>query len=193
MFAVRFHGRGGQGAVTAADLLSTAAFLDGRHAVAFPSFGAERTGAPVTAYCRIDDEAIRSHEPIAVPDAVVVLDPTLLFHDDALDGLPSEGYLLVGTSGHGRLYLPEVAHLHPDRVGFVPAAALGTEHVGRPLPNAALLGAFAALTGHVTLEAVEAALRKRFEGATAEGNVAAARAGHDLVRAARVEVGSADA
>jgi Pyruvate/2-oxoacid:ferredoxin oxidoreductase gamma subunit len=107
MLQIRIHGRGGQGVVTAAELLSVAAFLEGRHARAFPSFGSERTGAPVVAFCRIPD---------------------------------------------------------------------------RPIPSAALLGAFAATTGAVTLDSVAAAIRERFAGRVAEGNVAAARAAHDLVR-----------
>ncbi|HWV86829.1 MAG TPA: 2-oxoacid:acceptor oxidoreductase family protein, partial [Capillimicrobium sp.] len=78
MLQVRLHGRGGQGVVTSAELLAAAAFADGRHPQAFPSFGSERSGAPVVAYCRIDDRPIRSHEPIAEPDVVVVQDPTLL-------------------------------------------------------------------------------------------------------------------
>ena len=82
MFATRFHGRGGQGVVTAAELLSVAAFVEGLHAQAFPTFGSERTGAPVVSFCRIDEHPIRAREPIAEPDAVIVLDPTLLHQVD---------------------------------------------------------------------------------------------------------------
>src|SRR3954470_21255554 len=78
MYQVRIHGRGGQGVVTAAELLSVAAFDDGRHAQAFPVFGSERTGAPVMAFCRIDDKPIRTREPVMDPDALVIQDPTLL-------------------------------------------------------------------------------------------------------------------
>src|SRR5450756_2142092 len=78
MFQVRFHGRGGQGVVTAAELLSVAAFLEQRHAQAFPSFGSERMGAPVVSFCRIDDKEIRLREPILEPDALIIQDPTLL-------------------------------------------------------------------------------------------------------------------
>ena len=87
VFEVRIHGRGGQGVVTAAELLSLAAFDDGLKAQAFPSFGSERMGAPVIAFCRIDDVRIRLREPIAEPDAVVVQDPTLLHHVDVFGGL----------------------------------------------------------------------------------------------------------
>ena len=78
MLQIRFHGRGGQGVVTAAELLSIAAFAQGHHAQAFPSFGSERTGAPVVAFCRIDDRDIRLREPIVAPDVLIVQDPTLL-------------------------------------------------------------------------------------------------------------------
>src|SRR5436853_4274184 len=97
MLQVRFHGRGGQGVVTAAELLSLAAFREGRHAQAFPTFGSERTGAPVVAFCRIDDRPIRLREPIAQPDAVVVQDPTLVHQVDLFAGLAEDGYLLVNT------------------------------------------------------------------------------------------------
>ena len=88
MFQVRIHGRGGQGVVTAAELLSVAAFLEGREAQAFPTFGSERTGAPVVAFCRIDDTVIRVREPISEPDAVIVQDPTLLHQVDLFGGSP---------------------------------------------------------------------------------------------------------
>ena len=97
MFQVRIHGRGGQGVVTAAELLSVAAFAEGRYAQAFPTFGSERTGAPVVAFCRIDDRPIRVREPIAEPDAVIVQDPTLLHQVDLFAGLGPDGYLLVNT------------------------------------------------------------------------------------------------
>jgi len=81
VFEVRIHGRGGQGVVTAAELLSVAAFLEGRHAQAFPSFGSERTGAPVISFCRIADRAIRTREPISAPDALIIVDATLLHQE----------------------------------------------------------------------------------------------------------------
>jgi len=93
VFEIRIHGRGGQGVVTAAELLSVAAFDEGRHAQAFPSFGSERTGAPVVSFCRIDERPIRVREPIAAPDALIVVDPTLLHQVDVFGGLKSGGYL----------------------------------------------------------------------------------------------------
>ena len=93
MFQVRFHGRGGQGVVTAAELLAAAAFSEGRYAQAFPSFGSERMGAPVMSFCRIDDRPIRTHEPVTEPDALVIQDPTLLHQADLFAGLTPGGYV----------------------------------------------------------------------------------------------------
>ena len=98
MFSVRIHGRGGQGAVTSAEMLSVAAFDQGLHAQAFPSFGSERTGAPVVAFCRIDDAPIRAHDPIAEPDAVIVQDPTLLQLVPVFAGIVASGFVLVNSS-----------------------------------------------------------------------------------------------
>jgi pyruvate ferredoxin oxidoreductase gamma subunit len=97
MFEVRIHGRGGQGVVTAAELLSVAAFDEGRHAQAFPSFGSERTGAPVVAFCRVADQEIRVREPVVTPDALVVQDSTLLHQVDVFAGLKADGYALINS------------------------------------------------------------------------------------------------
>jgi len=93
MFQVRIHGRGGPGVVTAAELLSVDAFLEGKHAQAFPRFGAERTGSPVVSFCRIDDKEIRLREPILEPDGLIVQDPTLFKAIDVFQGLRPDGYL----------------------------------------------------------------------------------------------------
>src|SRR3954451_22700088 len=98
MLQIRIHGRGGQGVVTAAEMLSVAAFLEGKHAQAFPSFGSERMGAPVVAFCRIDDKEIRLREPVQTPDALIVQDPTLFRALDVTEGLKPGGHLLVNTS-----------------------------------------------------------------------------------------------
>lgn len=178
MFGVRIHGRGGQGVVTAAELLSVAAFAEGRHAQAFPTFGSERTGAPVVSFCRIDDAPIRAREPIAEPDALIVQDPTLLHQVDLFAGLGADAYVLINSSreitglGLGDL----CGRFRPERLLTVPATALAREHVGRPLPNAVLLGGFAALAGVVSIESVAKALRERFPGPVGEANVAGAEA-----------------
>jgi pyruvate ferredoxin oxidoreductase gamma subunit len=184
VFAVRVHGRGGQGAVTAAELLSVAAFDEGRHAQAFPTFGSERTGAPVVAFCRIDDSPIRLREPITDPDAVVVQDPTLLHQVDLFAGLEEGGFLLLNTSRTvASLGLEDLVRLlGPANLVTVPATEIAREHLGRPLPNAALLGAFSALTGEVGLDAVCTAFRERFPGQVGEGNARAAEVAYTQLR-----------
>jgi pyruvate ferredoxin oxidoreductase gamma subunit len=183
MFQVRFHGRGGQGVVTAAELLAEAAFREGRHAQAFPSFGSERMGAPVMSFCRIADQPIRTHEPVTEPDALLIQDPTLLHQADLFAGLGRDGYMLVNsTKSFDELGLDEfVQGFRRDRLLVVPASSLALTHLGRPLPGAPLLGGFAALTGMVGLDSVVAAIEGRFTGPVAEGNAAAARAAFDFV------------
>jgi pyruvate ferredoxin oxidoreductase gamma subunit len=185
MFQVRIHGRGGQGVVTAAEMLSVAAFRDGKHAQAFPTFGSERTGAPVVSFCRIDERPIRAREPIAEPDALIVQDPTLLHQVDLFAGLDPDGFILINSSrSFEELGLGEfAAGLRRERLLTVPATELAREHLGRPLPNTVLLGGFAALTGAVSLESLLAAIRERFPGKLGDGNVEGARAAHEFVRA----------
>jgi pyruvate ferredoxin oxidoreductase gamma subunit len=177
MFEVRLHGRGGQGVVTAAEMLSIAAFLEGRHAQAFPSFGSERTGAPVVSFCRIDDKPIRLREPILEPDAVIVQDPTLLAAVQVLQGLKPGGYVLINSKKSlAELGLAEVlAGLPEGHVRIVPATEIALRHVGRPLPNAVLMGAFAAVTGLLHVASVEAAIRQKFQGPVGDANVEAAK------------------
>src|ERR1700687_5838807 len=98
MFQVRLHGRGGQGVVTAAEMLSIAAFLEGKHAQAFPSFGSERMGAPVMAFCRMNDKEIRLREPVMQPDALIIQDSTLLHQVDLFNGLSPSGYILINST-----------------------------------------------------------------------------------------------
>jgi pyruvate ferredoxin oxidoreductase gamma subunit len=195
VFQVRIHGRGGQGVVTAAELLSVAAFVEDRHAQAFPSFGSERMGAPVVSFCRIDDKPIRVREPIAAPDALIVQDPTLLHQVDLFAGLDSAGYMLINTSrSFEELGLGEfVLRFRKERLLTVPATELAREHLGRPLPNAVLLGGFAALTGVVSIDSVEGAIRDRFAGELADRNAAAARAAFEYVTDERRELSGAAA
>lgn len=124
MVQVRIHGRGGQGVVTAAEMLSIAAFEEGKHAQAFPTFGSERTGAPVTSFCRIDEHPIRVREPISEPDALIIQDPTLLHQVDLFSGLAEDGYILLNSSrGFDELGLGEfIADFRPERTLTVPAA-----------------------------------------------------------------------
>jgi len=187
MFQIRIHGRGGQGVVSGAEILSVAAFIEGRHAQAFPSFGSERMGAPVMAFCRIDDKEIRLREPVLAPDALIIQDQTLLHQVDLFSGLPVRGFVLLnsvkkldelGLEGFAR----GVQHY---RMSTLPATELAMKHVGRPVPNAALLGGFAAITGVIKLASVLAAIREKFPATIAEKNVAAATEAFDIVAKAQ--------
>lgn len=185
MYQIRIHGRGGQGVVTGAEMLSIAAFEQGRHAQAFPSFGSERTGAPVVAFCRIDDRDIRLREPIVEPDALIVQDPTLLHQVDVFQGLVPDGYVLINSSrSFEQLGLADLGQrFRPERLLSVPASEIAQRHLGRPLPNAALLGGFAALSGLLSLDSVAHAIRDKFTGKVGEANVAAATEAYQVVRA----------
>ena len=184
MFQVRIHGRGGQGVVTAAEMLSVAAFEEGRHAQAFPSFGSERTGAPVVAFCRIADKEIRLREPIMEPDALIIQDPTLLHQVDVFAGLKKDGYILINTNKtFEQLGLGDyVRDWRPERLCTVPAMDLALKHVGRPVPNVPLRGGFAAMSGLIKLESVVKAINERFSGKMGTGNVAAAREAYAFVK-----------
>lgn len=184
MVEIRVHGRGGQGVVTASDLIAYAAFADGHHAQAFPSFGSERTGAPVVSYCRIEDQEIRSREPILEPDIVIVQDPTLLAIMDPFSGLKSDGYALVNSQKTSKELGVEDLEARLPKGHFIsmPASEIALENLGRPLPNAVLLGGMAALTGIVKLDSVENAIRDRFKGKVGDSNVAAASIAYDYVK-----------
>lgn len=185
MFQVRIHGRGGQGVVSAAEMLSVAAFDEGRYAQAFPSFGSERMGAPVMAFCRIDEREIRVREPVLQPDALIIQDPTLLHQVDLFTGLSPAGYILINSSRTlDELGIDEFTRgFDAAHVYTVPATELALKHVGRPLPNAALLGGFAALCGQLSFASVAKAIEQKFSGNVGTANVLAARATYDYVLA----------
>lgn len=177
MFQIRIHGRGGQGVVTAAEMLSIAGFVEGCWAQAIPSFGSERMGAPVVAFCRLNESEIRSREPITAPDAVVIQDPTLLHQVKVFDGLSPEGYVIVNsTRSLDQLGIGEfLAKLPPGHAIAVPATDLALRHIGRPLPNAILLAGLCSVTGILKIESIEKAISQKFKGKIAGQNIAAAR------------------
>ncbi|HQT25530.1 MAG TPA: 2-oxoacid:acceptor oxidoreductase family protein [Burkholderiales bacterium] len=184
MFQVRIHGRGGQGVVTGAELLSIAAFLEGRHSQAFPSFGSERMGAPVVAFCRISNSEIRLREPVMTPDALIIQDPTLLHQVDLFSGLSKSGYILINSGkSFDELGLSVLFDTYsPDRLVAVPATEIALKHIGRPLPNSSLLAGFCALTGEVGIDSLKKAISEKFSGNTARNNISAAEAAFSFVR-----------
>jgi 2-oxoacid:acceptor oxidoreductase gamma subunit (pyruvate/2-ketoisovalerate family) len=155
MYEIRFHGRGGQGAVTASKILATAAFIEGKWVTSFPFFGTERRGAPVTAFTRVDDRRIELRSQIYEPDAVIVLDRSLMDLVNVTEGLKNEGVIIVnGNSGN----LKEAGKF---RVGYVDATSIalrnGLGDPSHPIVNTAILGAFSKISNLVSLQSIKSA------------------------------------
>ncbi len=186
MFQVRIHGRGGQGVVSAAEMLSHAAFEEGKHSQAVPSFGSERMGAPVVAYVRIDDKEIELREPVLDPTLLIVQDPTLFTAIDVFAGLRDDGYVLINTTKTlAQLGIEEATKKLPaGHVATVAATELAMKHLRRPTPNTVLLGAFTAMSDTVQIDSVCTAIMKKFPGKVGEMNVEAARAAHEAATTA---------
>ena len=171
MIEFRFHGRGGQGAVTSAELLALAAIEEGRFAQAFPSFGPERRGAPVVAYARIADRQIRNRTAVQTPNVVCVLDPSILAIVDVTQGMPKDGTLVLNW---GRS-LDELRGQQPGlrcRLALVNANHIAREVIGRVITNTTMLGALVKATGAVGVGPLEGAIQHRF-GRIAARNIAA--------------------
>jgi len=165
---IRIHGRGGQGSVTSAEVLAKAAFRDGTISQAFPAFGSERMGAPVQAFVRLSDKPIRSRSVIAEPDYLIVQDPTLFGQVDIFGGIKQGGMAIVNTEKPEEIRAPdgvEVRAVHGTRIAV--------EVIGRPIPNMVMVGAFAGMTGLVSLESIQEIVKERFGGKVGEMNAEA--------------------
>jgi pyruvate ferredoxin oxidoreductase gamma subunit len=173
MIEVRFHGRGGQGAVTAARLLAEAAFLEGKYSQAFPSFGAERRGAPVVAFTRINNKPIRIRTQVYEPNHVVVLDPTLIEAVNVASGLKRGGTMVINFKEHRKF--------HDAKVAFVDATSTAIETLGVPITNTVMLGAFVKVTKIVSLDSIIKAVQNTFKGKLAEKNVIAIKLAYERV------------
>ena len=170
MIEIRLHGRGGQGAVTSAELLALAAIKEGKYAQAFPSFGPERRGAPVVAYCRISDEQIKVRAAIVKPDLVLVLDPSILRLVDVSNGLKTDGVLVTNTR-----FSPEEIKKELDvktRLATVDATGIAREELGLPITNTTMLGALLKASAVVDKGSMIEPLQERF-GRIAERNIKA--------------------
>lgn len=191
MYQIRIHGRGGQGVVTAAEMLSVAAFTEGHWAQAFPSFGSERTGAPVRAYARIDNKEIRLREPIQEPDFVLVQDKTLLESEDVFSGIRPNGFVLINSSVSAQEMGLQalIDRLPPGHVMTVPATRFALEKIGRPLPGAGMLAGLAAMTGAMKLESVQQAYNARFGGKIAQANAEVAELAYRYILEQRSQAG----
>lgn len=183
MLEVLIYGRGGQGNVTAAEILTNAAFEDGLYSQGYPFFGSERMGSPVQAYVRISDQPIHLHTQIRKPDVLLVQDETLVGNRDIMQAVKPGGVVIANS----RKGPAELQPLTPARVWTLPAMSIAMEVIGRPNTNVVMLGAFAAITGAVSLGAIQAAARRRFPGATGERNGEAARRAYDLAQGVRAK------
>jgi pyruvate ferredoxin oxidoreductase gamma subunit len=168
MIEIRFHGRGGQGAVTAAEILAKAAFEEGQYTQAFPSFGVERRGAPVTAFTRIDNEPIRRRYQVYSPEYVVVLDETLANVVDLTSGLKNDGEVLINTE-HGVPSLKE----KDIKTHEIDATGIALDIIGRNIVNTIMLGFLSAKTDLVSLDSIIKVVNDTFSGKVAENNVKA--------------------
>ncbi len=184
MIEVRFHGRGGQGAVVASEIFATALFKEGKFVQAFPAFGVERRGAPVMAFLRFDSLPIRRRCQVYEPDHIVVLDPTLLLTVDVTAGLKPNGSILINSDAPPESFVA----LRQFVVATVPAGEIAVVHnLGtrtNPIVNTAILGAFARLTGFVSLETLLEAIAEKLPERQRERNQAAARAAYEAVKIA---------
>lgn len=177
---VRIHGRGGQGVVTAAELLALAAFEDGKFVCAFPSFGSERMGAPVQSFVRISNVPIRDRSQIKTPDYLVIQDPTLIGAIDILAGLKPDGLLLVDTEKAPS----EIGLETKAKILTVPATKIALEEIGRPIQNTTLLGALAGCSGLISWESICKAFEKRFGPELAQKNIKSAQRAFNLMKEA---------
>ncbi len=177
MIEIRIHGRGGQGSVTAAELIGFAAHSDGKFAQAFPYFGSERMGAPVQAFARISDTTIRLRSQVYNPNYVIVQDPTLMSDVDVLAGM-KEGGLVIINSKKG----PETFKASADaKIMTLPALEIAQEILGRPIMNTTLLGAFAAATKMISMEGIQKALCNKFAKDIADKNFQACQKAFDFI------------
>jgi len=181
IYEIRFHGRGGQGVVTAATLLAEAAVFEGLWSQAIPFFGAERRGAPVVAFTRISDKPIRIYSQIYNPDAIVVLDEKLLQLKSILQGLKSNGIIVVNSSG--KLKLPKISSQRIFTVNATSIALkLGLVVAGWPVVNTAMLGAIVRALNIISIESIEECIRRKWRGEIGEKNSLAARLAYENVR-----------
>ncbi|MGA2401811.1 MAG: 2-oxoacid:acceptor oxidoreductase family protein [Syntrophobacteraceae bacterium] len=179
MKEIRIHGRGGQGSLVLAQFMAIAALEDGKYGQAFPFLGGggERRGKPIMAFCRLDHQVIRLRCKVAEPDYVIVQDPTIFAEVDVTENLKQTGMVLVNTE-------KDIPCLRESsyKVFAIPAERLAKKILGRPIINAALLGAFSALTGELTIDAAVKAVRSKFPGELGEKNIRVVQESYRMIR-----------
>ncbi len=183
---IRWHGRGGQGTVTAAKVLADACLSGGRYVQAFPEYGPERAGAPLRAYNRISSKVIRMHCPVLQPKVVSVVDPTLLDSVDVTDGAIDDAIFVVNTSKDPSEIREKLKAKPTQKVYTVDATKIALDCIGRALPNSPMLGAICKVTNLVSLEHllndIKNSFGKKFSQKIIEGNLEAAKRGYEEVR-----------
>lgn len=163
MLQARIHGRGGQGVVTAAELIAYAAFKDGYFAQAFPFFGVERSGAPITAFARIDKQPIITREQIYRPDYLIVLDHTLITDEVCLQGITKNTKLILNSKESPEVISKRIARrISSKNILALPASDIAIKHLGRNLVNTVILGAFTRLSGVISLYSLHNAISEKF-------------------------------
>jgi len=165
IFEIRIHGRGGQGAKTAAQFIAEAALDKGKNIQAFPEYGPERAGAPVKSYVRISDKQLKTHAPVVSPDVVIVIDPTLL-NQEVKNGLEKEGILIVNTP-KGKEYVKQKTGFN-NKIYTVDATRLSIEAVGKNLPNTPMIGALIKVTNIISLESINKKVQEKFSNKIGE-------------------------
>jgi pyruvate ferredoxin oxidoreductase gamma subunit len=160
MIEMRFHGRGGQGAVTSAELVAQAAIDTGKYATAFPSFGPERRGAPVVAFARVDDEPVRTRYKVYKPDVVIVLDPSLLEIANPAEGISEKGILIINSSEDADVIRKKIGY--SGRLALTDASKIAREVIGLPITNTTMVGALIKGTGLLSVDSLTAPFQKRF-------------------------------
>jgi len=178
---VRWHGRGGQGAWTASELLARAAIYEGKYIQSFPEFGPERMGAPVAAFTRVSEEPIQMHCSVYNPDVVAVLDPTLTKTVPVAKGLNEEGAIVL-NSKENPVEVRRMLGMDKVKVWTVPATEIAIKILGRPITNTAMLGAVTRATGIVKLESIEKVVKERFRPDIAEKNIAVIKEAYGEVK-----------
>lgn len=182
---IRWHGRGGQGTVTAAKVFADACLSGGRHVQAFPEYGPERAGAPLRAFNRISDRELRLHCPVLNPNIVVVVDATLLDSIDIAAGVSDDGAFIINSSRDPRELREKLHAKASQRVFTIDATKIAVDTIGRPMPNATLVGALTRVSGLITIEAamldVEKSFGKKFSRKIIEGNMDATKRGYEEV------------
>jgi len=183
---IRWHGRGGQGTVTAAKVFADACLSGGRYVQAFPEYGPERSGAPLRAYNRVSSKELRMHCPVLKPNIVAIVDATLLDGIDVTEGAPDDAIFIVNSAKDPKELREKLKAKPTQRVFTVDATKIAIENIGRPLPNSPMVGVLAKVSGIVSLDAmiedVKKSFGKKFSQKIIDGNLEAVKRGYEEVR-----------